>query len=843
MSNLLWIRSWRDPCECLDYQSCGREIVPSAVIFAVSCRMASKVIGGGVLGLRECVAKALRGNGMIHEDGDNDTIGGNDDERAIIKKKLPDEVGIIGENEEVIVKNIHRGKSILNIGRAWLGEDIVLLNNPVIGFGGLRFLNFFNDPRIIREQRIAAYKGYRGGSGGCFEMKGRLWCKVEAYEGGFGCSGGRGYCGRKRGDVASFETKRRSKLLVTKGAGQIWALHGFQESFQANRISPDSGRIWVDGIRCATQILMLINCLAYELYWNILCRNMNLIATQQVALGNSLVPYEKRLKIERCNARIAFSKPQREERIKSLMDSTQLSPLLSAVHAFDVEITGLDRLMELQAQILWGMYNKKNVDYVALLWEDFMYQADNRENIFVSKTQDYQQYGALIPDDMINQDLKDFKLTRLLRLVPKKWKSSPRKESKEGIRKLAFNLKIIVSCHQSTPGVHISKEGERKPAKADYKVKGVLDEQQRKTSGIDEGTGTNQGSPIERTDSNDDDENPSFTPKDYDEEEHDKECESDDDNENVFEEEDDDVYKDVDSYEQVVEDAHVTLTASQKTKSSKQSSSVSSDFASKFLILENVSPAVDEVASMMNVKKERKLYIDVVEKSIKDIIKDEVKSLLPQILPKEVSDFATHAIQSTINESLENVVLAKSSSQPKSTYEAAESLIEFELKKILLDKMERSESYKTTPKHKELYEGLAKSYKYHNLKIDNLTQEILVGPAFNLLKGTCKSFVELECHFEECYKAFCWTTLNKDLKYLKGGSSSRKYTTSSTKTKAAKYDNIEGIEDMVMELWSPVKVAYDKFAMWGILHWGPKRQKFYGYTSNMESKHEVFYRK
>nr|GFA97580.1 hypothetical protein [Tanacetum cinerariifolium] len=26
-------------------------------------------------------------------------------------------------------------------------------------------------------------------------------------------------------------------------------------------------------------------------------------------------------------------------------------------------------------------------------------------------------------------------------------------------------------------------------------------------------------------------------------------------------------------------------------------------------------------------------------------------------------------------------------------------------------------------------------------------------PAFNLLKGTCKSFMELEYHFEECYKA------------------------------------------------------------------------------------------
>nr|GEY47443.1 hypothetical protein [Tanacetum cinerariifolium] len=52
---------------------------------------------------------------------------------------------------------------------------------------------------------------------------------------------------------------------------------------------------------------------------------------------------------------------------------------------------------------------------------------------------------------------------------------------------------------------------------------------------------------------------------------------------------------------------------------------------------------------------ERKRYIDLVEKSIKDIIKDEVKSQLPHILPKEVSEFATLMIQSTISESLENV--------------------------------------------------------------------------------------------------------------------------------------------------------------------------------------------
>ncbi|GKA78292.1 hypothetical protein Tco_0784829 [Tanacetum coccineum] len=219
------------------------------------------------------------------------------------------------------------------------------------------------------------------------------------------------------------------------------------------------------------------------------------------------------------------------------------------------------------------------------------------------------------------------------------------------------------------------------------------------------------------------------------------------------------------SYEQVVEDAHMTLTTLQKTEGLKQSSSVSSDFASKFLILDNVSPVVNKVAYMMNVKstltlepttepsttlipalldfsslfefnhrvstlkkelsplnqvdhsaqilisiisqiltmvddhlstrigfatqttfqsytaefekkaqEEKDRYINLVEKSIKDIIKDEVKSQLPQILPKEVSNFSTPVIQGAINELLKNVIVAKSSSQSKSTYEAVASL-------------------------------------------------------------------------------------------------------------------------------------------------------------------------
>ncbi|GKE30828.1 hypothetical protein Tco_1446212 [Tanacetum coccineum] len=143
------------------------------------------------------------------------------------------------------------------------------------------------------------------------------------------------------------------------------------------------------------------------------------------------------------------------------------------------------------------------------------------------------------------------------------------------------------------------------------------------------------------------------------------------------------------------------------------------------------------------------------------------------------------------------------------------------------------------------------AYVMNHLKIDHMTQNHLVGPAFNLLKGTCRSHVELEYNIEECYKVVTnrldWNNpkgkeypfdlskplplimdrgpqvvpvdyfINNDLKYMKGGSSSKKYTTSTIKTKATTYD-IPGTEDMVPSLWSPVKVSYDRYDVWGISH-------------------------
>ncbi|GJS51637.1 hypothetical protein Tco_0624999 [Tanacetum coccineum] len=78
------------------------------------------------------------------------------------------------------------------------------------------------------------------------------------------------------------------------------------------------------------------------------------------------------------------------------------------------------------------------------------------------------------------------------------------------------------------------------------------------------------------------------------------------------------------------------------------------------------------------------------------------------------------------------------------------------------------------------------------------------------------------------------------LEYLRGGESSRKYSTSVTKTKVADYGQIKWIEDLVPNsMWSQVIVNYDKFALWGISHWGKKRRQFYAFAATRESEWSI----
>ncbi|GKD13695.1 hypothetical protein Tco_1198102, partial [Tanacetum coccineum] len=168
------------------------------------------------------------------------------------------------------------------------------------------------------------------------------------------------------------------------------------------------------------------------------------------------------------------------------------------------------------------------------------------------------------------------------------------------------------------------------------------------------------------------------------------------------------------------------------------------------------------------------------------------------------------------------------------------------------------------------------AFVMNRLKVDTLTPELLADLTFELMKGSCKSLIELEYLFEEVYKATTdkldWINpesqqyphdlqkplplipnsrgrhvihfdhfINNDLEYLSGGVSSQKYATSVTKTKAADYRHIKWIEDFVPNrMWSQVLISYDKHALWGISHWGRKRQQFYAFAASRESAKDVY---
>nr|GFB49972.1 hypothetical protein [Tanacetum cinerariifolium] len=159
------------------------------------------------------------------------------------------------------------------------------------------------------------------------------------------------------------------------------------------------------------------------------------------------------------------------------------------------------------------------------------------------------------------------------------------------------------------------------------------------------------------------------------------------------------------------------------------------------------------------------------------------------------------------------------------------------------------------------------AFLMNRLRVDTLTLELLASPTYELMKGSCKSLVELEYQLE-VYKATTdqlgWVNpegqqyphnlfkplplipnnrghrvipfdhfINNDLEYLRGGASSCKYTTSVTRSKAADYGNIKWIEDLVPRtMWIQEPIGYDKHAIWGISYWGRKRQQFYSFADN-----------
>nr|GEY59296.1 hypothetical protein [Tanacetum cinerariifolium] len=269
-----------------------------------------------------------------------------------------------------------------------------------------------------------------------------------------------------------------------------------------------------------------------------------------------------------------------------------------------------------------------------------------------------------------------------------------------------------------------------------------------------------------------------------------------------------------------------------------------------------------------------------IQKIIKEQVKEQVKVQVSKTLPK---------IKKTVNEQLEAKVLTRSSNSSKTSYAIAADLLEMELKKILIKKMEGNKSIHPSDGQMNLYKALVEAYKSDKILLDTYGYIVTLKrrrddnagkdeePSAGLNRGSKRrkegkepdstsaprekatrtsgrstqglksqqKTTKLEFFLEEVYKATTdqldWNNpeghqylhnllkplplipnsqghyvisfdhfINNDLEYQRGGTSSRKYTTSVTKTKASDYGHIKWTEDLVPRTTESARDVYSK---------------------------------
>nr|GEU42140.1 hypothetical protein [Tanacetum cinerariifolium] len=135
------------------------------------------------------------------------------------------------------------------------------------------------------------------------------------------------------------------------------------------------------------------------------------------------------------------------------------------------------------------------------------------------------------------------------------------------------------------------------------------------------------------------------------------------------------------------------------------------------------------------------------------------------------------------------------------------------------------------------------NFLINRIKVDTLTLELLAGPTYELMKGSCKSLVELEYHLEEVFKATTdqldW--VNPEGQHYPHNLLKPLPLIPNNRDEAADYRHIKWIEYLVPRtIWIEEPIGYDKHALWGVSHWVRKRQQFYGFAVNRESARDVY---
>nr|GFC49435.1 hypothetical protein [Tanacetum cinerariifolium] len=112
-----------------------------------------------------------------------------------------------------------------------------------------------------------------------------------------------------------------------------------------------------------------------------------------------------------------------------------------------------------QAQMLWGLYHRINIDFAYLIWEDFVYQV-------VSRHQATQQYGAILLIELTTNEIRNSKAYQeyyacaMGEAAPKP-KASARKKKGDFASSTTLPTPTPTTTAESAPRLSASAKGKR----------------------------------------------------------------------------------------------------------------------------------------------------------------------------------------------------------------------------------------------------------------------------------------------------------------------------------------------------------------------------------------------
>nr|GEX73314.1 hypothetical protein [Tanacetum cinerariifolium] len=461
--------------------------------------------------------------------------------------------------------------------------------------------------------------------------------------------------------------------------------------------------------------------------------------------------------------------------------------------------SGYDSLRLSQAQILWGLYHKRNVNYAYLMWEDFVYQVEYKDHkksnemhfprfikvISIISCQRIRLFqggtSALMPIELTNEEIRNSNAYKEYYAVatgaaPPKTKTSVQRT------RSSFETTITPLIVAAGPRLTTSQKG-KQAAKLPKPKEVVRNDDKDDEKDDQEEGGDDEHEYVEEEYNEETKDEESFDPISKTPKNSDDEGNGDEDlglniggeERHVEVEEEDELYRDININQgREMELKKILIEKMEGNKSIQRSDEQRNLYKALIEDYESDKIILDTYGETVTLKRHRDDEVD----------KDEEPSAGPDRgskrrregkEPESASapiETATRSADRSTQRSQSRHALASAEDQPivqssqhpewfsqqqkppspdrdwNKTVPATHGSIQPWISELMKLSDSRSSFNELMDNPLDFFNVLI-----NRLKVDTLNQELLASPTYELMKGSCKSLVEVEYHLEEVFKA------------------------------------------------------------------------------------------